>query len=333
MDFFGTPTQHAAVLSLWAEEHGCPVHKLLKDTELGEPDLLKADGFISNRDFEVMIANAFDATGYRGMGLSYGSRLNITSHIALGHAIINCDNFGHVLEIFLKYYRIVAHDVNIRMFDDGQSCKLLVDTQNTLFYPEYFGYEALFSALYSSMRFLLGTQELPFKLELAYAAPGYIDKYYEVLGPQVYFGADQHCLSFASSLKEQLLSTSNPALVALHEKQCQQLLKKLENNDSLSDKIVQLLHQFEGHYPSLEEAADLLATSGRSLRRNLHAEDTSYQLLLDNHRYSQAKLLLRQTQLPLSSIAYRIGYNDMSNFRRAFINWSGRSPSNYRSGG
>jgi transcriptional regulator GlxA family with amidase domain len=50
-------------------------------------------------------------------------------------------------------------------------------------------------------------------------------------------------------------------------------------------------------------------------------------------RVEHATRHLTQTRLPLSTIAYMVGFNDPSNFRRAFRRWTGRSPAEVRAGG
>ena len=41
---------------------------------------------------------------------------------------------------------------------------------------------------------------------------------------------------------------------------------------------------------------------------------------------------LQNTRLPLSSIAYMVGFNDASNFRRAYLKWTGIHPEEVRHG-
>ena len=76
----------------------------------------------------------------------------------------------------------------------------------------------------------------------------------------------------------------------------------------------------------------MLNFSPRTYRRRLDAEQQSYQALLDKVRAEHATRYLQNTRLPLSSIAYLIGFNDASNFRRAYAKWTGRSPRDVRSG-
>ena len=52
--------------------------------------------------------------------------------------------------------------------------------------------------------------------------------------------------------------------------------------------------------------------------------------LLDDVRKRLALQYLTTTHLPLYEIALLLGFNDPSNFRRAFRKWTGKLPSDYR---
>lgn len=74
----------------------------------------------------------------------------------------------------------------------------------------------------------------------------------------------------------------------------------------------------------------MLNMSPRTYRRRLDDEGHAFQKLLDQVRAEHATRYLKNTRLPLSTIAYMIGFSDASNFRRAFIKWTGVSPTQVR---
>ena len=76
--------------------------------------------------------------------------------------------------------------------------------------------------------------------------------------------------------------------------------------------------------------AQMLNFSPRTYRRRLQLEEQSFQDLLDQVRAEHATHYLKNTRLPLSSIAYMVGFNAPSNFRRAYYKWTGRSPGKAR---
>ena len=76
--------------------------------------------------------------------------------------------------------------------------------------------------------------------------------------------------------------------------------------------------------------AKTLNVSVRTMYRRLADEGVSYQSLLDKLRSSVALEYLRNTQLSIEEIATQCGYQDVSNFRKAFRRWTGTTPSSYR---
>lgn len=98
----------------------------------------------------------------------------------------------------------------------------------------------------------------------------------------------------------------------------------------LAMRVRDILTNSEQHYLSIENVADRLHMSDRTLKRQLAAEGTSFSTLVDEVRYRHATSLLSRTDYTLEQIADEIGYSDVANFSRAFKRWSGRSPSNWR---
>lgn len=77
-------------------------------------------------------------------------------------------------------------------------------------------------------------------------------------------------------------------------------------------------------------AADL-CLSPRTMQRQLAAEGTSYQALLDEVRAAMAQDYLARTDLSAAEIAYLLAYRDPSSFYRAFQGWTGTTPGRMRS--
>ncbi|MCW5890761.1 MAG: helix-turn-helix domain-containing protein [bacterium] len=77
---------------------------------------------------------------------------------------------------------------------------------------------------------------------------------------------------------------------------------------------------------SLEEVARRLAVSSRTLIRRLREAGTTYRALRDVRRRQRALALLSDTALTAAEVAYRLGYEDASNFGKACHRWFGCSP-------
>ena len=96
----------------------------------------------------------------------------------------------------------------------------------------------------------------------------------------------------------------------------------------LALRVRQLLRQRPSH-TATTLAADL-ALSPRSLHRQLTTEGTSLQTLKDETRREQACALLLRTQQPIRHVAHAAGFRNDKSFIRAFRQWTGLTPGEYR---
>ena len=92
---------------------------------------------------------------------------------------------------------------------------------------------------------------------------------------------------------------------------------------------VELALQQEG-VPTLEQVAKRLATSERTLRRRLEEGGTSFRNLLDETRAELARSYVRDRRLPLTEVAFLLGFSEPSAFHRAFKRWTDTTPSAWR---
>ncbi|MDM0114799.1 AraC family transcriptional regulator [Variovorax sp. J22R133] len=82
--------------------------------------------------------------------------------------------------------------------------------------------------------------------------------------------------------------------------------------------------------PRVEPLARQFGLSLRTLHRRLGEAGTSYFEIVDGVRGRVAIEHLEQTDLSVEEIARRLGFSDVSNFRKAFRKWTGQPTSWYR---
>ncbi|WP_084523450.1 AraC family transcriptional regulator [Nocardia inohanensis] len=80
----------------------------------------------------------------------------------------------------------------------------------------------------------------------------------------------------------------------------------------------------------LDRVARRLAISPRTLQRRLQQENTTWRAEIEAARERHARDLLRDTTLPIRSIAARLGYTDPRALRRSFHRWTGTTPDAFR---
>jgi len=82
--------------------------------------------------------------------------------------------------------------------------------------------------------------------------------------------------------------------------------------------------------PTLEQVADSMHLTSRTLIRKLRREDTAYKDVLESLRKGYAERLLNNARLKVADVAEILGYREAANFSRAFRRWYGASPADWR---
>jgi len=109
------------------------------------------------------------------------------------------------------------------------------------------------------------------------------------------------------------------------------ILNQIKPSDDLVLRAQTLLIADFANTPDLEKLAKQLHVTSRTLtRRFKKAIGETPHTFLQNARIERAKRLLETTDLTFDQIVYRVGYEDVSSFRRLFARASGVSPRDYR---
>jgi AraC-like DNA-binding protein len=309
-------------------QQGVNASSILKNTSFEHSGIQTMGARVSESDLLQMLNNANQISGDKVLGLHLGEKLNPSAHAVLGQAFLTCESLALVIELFMKYYQILSPTLEVNYYQQNNRCFLQPINSGAL--SDRFGYETFFSAVKNTLSAMLGGQELELAFEFDYPQPDYLDEYQRVLGDDLSFNSKITRLSFDKELLSLTLPTSNPALLALYEQECKRVLADIESEQSVAEQTLRLLRKLEGHYPQMSQTAQLLNMSTRTYRRRLAAEDISFQQLLDTVRLEHADYYLAKTNLPMFSIALNIGFNDASNFRRAYEKWAGMTPQQAR---
>ncbi len=326
-----TPAQYVLILIDLVESEGHERAAVLAGTSLAETGVVGIGARVSEEDFARLVGNAFALTGWPDLGLRLGLRLNLSAHAVLGQAFMTCRDLAQVMELFMKYYHLLSPALYLEQEVHQGRC-ILTTVSTPEENPVHFAYEMMYGAFLNTLRGLLNSDSFSLNIEVPYPAPAHAQRYYEVFGPGVLFERPRGRLSFDAALLSTPLPSSNPALRNLYEEECARLLADLEEEESVAVQTLRLLRKLEGQYPQMPQLAGMLNLSSRTYRRRLEQEGYSFQELLDQVRTEHATRYLQNTHLPLSTIAYLVGFNDASNFRRAFVKWTGRSPREVRHG-
>ncbi|MBA2117679.1 AraC family transcriptional regulator [Bremerella alba] len=131
----------------------------------------------------------------------------------------------------------------------------------------------------------------------------------------------------------QLLGT----LASIHTQQARQISTiRFDNHQSIVNyvEMQKTVNWIMEHYDTdiqLQEVLDLVQMSKATFSRHFpKCTGVSFSQFVNQVRISNASRLLQTTLEPISVIAYRTGFSNLSNFNRIFLKLKGVSPSTYR---
>lgn len=126
--------------------------------------------------------------------------------------------------------------------------------------------------------------------------------------------------------------TEDAAMWGFFEAELKQRLSDLDTETTVEQRVKSaLLEMLPGGESTIEEAANRLAISKRTLQRQLNQESSSYKEVLTSTRQALAQHYLARSEISSPEISFLLGYRDSNSFLRAFKGWTGTTPGEYRS--
>jgi len=183
------------------------------------------------------------------------------------------------------------------------------------------------------LRHVLGEAFKPERAACVGADDAQLQELSQILGCPVDASTSTTEVRFDAGLLERSLPQSNASTHASCQHVCDELMAKLTSHFDLKRHVREIMLKATERPPTLQELAEALCVSQRTLRRRLDALDTSYNQILEDVRRELAIRYLSTTPCTTEQIAQCLGYSDSANFRQAFKRWTGKSPRDYRAAG
>ena len=326
------PSQYLLVLIGLTTAQGHAIASLCEGTKVTLETLSTQGARVDADEADQIIANALRVTGDPALGLAVGQQLNLGAHAVVGQTLMACSDPNDALETLVRYGALLTgSQAALSRFSDTSNDRAgLILSVNLGAQSVRFFHEVIFSAAQKTLSDLLQNPITDLQVAFPYDPPCDTTPFIRIFGEQVGFNAEDALFSCPGSLMRRRLPTSNETLRALYDAECARLLSDLSDTAGYSDRTLTALNRLQGQYPRLDQMAAMLNLSTRTYRRRLQQEHTTFRVLLDRVRLKRAKQLLLKGTLSVDTIALSLGFTDTSNFRRAFIKWSGESPVQWR---
>jgi AraC-like DNA-binding protein len=325
------PTYVLAGLVEVARERGLRHDAWFSGTGLTAQQAFDPNTRVSYRQAAQVIRRAVRAHPRSDLGLAVGSRESLVSFGVLGFAMLSCRTLADALQIGMEHHQISGSLMDPAFEVEGD--ELQVSARERFADVEILPFlcEELFASTLMLMRSLVGPEFRPRRFEVSYAAPAYAERYRQLFGCPLRFGADSNRVIVDARWLAYPLKTHNPITLAHALRLCREQTGATRGDDDVVSSVAQWLRGRLHEGPDMALAARELNLSERTLRRRLSERGVSFRTLCDRVREETATALLRDGDDSIAGIAAQLGFSDAREFRRAFRRWTGRRPSDLRS--
>ncbi len=270
------------------------------------------------------------------LALHTGARLGLPNYGILGYTMIGSATLREALQLLVEFAPLVSwasHSNLSREVYAGEQCLCLsVFPTPADSITNELEVESTMASLQTIFNELVG-EPIGFKaIEMTHPLRAQSDQpYTDFFRCPVIFSAGRNALLIPRTLLNRRLPHAQPEYSELLKDLCRETMSALTEDRGLIAAVKAIITQWDNGVPTLEEVAENFHHSSRTLRRHLRDLGVSYQSILDEVRYSEAKRYLSSTHLTVEAIGSSLGYADARSFRVAFKRWSGLTPTAWRS--
>ena len=263
------------------------------------------------------------------IGLKLPSLVPVDQHHPASIAAHHARTFRDALQRFARY-KILCCLEEVRLLEAKGECSL----EFNWFLSQEAAPPLLLDAGFTSALELgrRGTQKPlhPLRVELRRKAD-HREIHETFYGCPVKFKARRDAIVFRTRDLDLPFVSYNADLLAMLTPQLDRQLERRKAEQSCAEQVNWVLKRLlGGRRPEITAVAKELGMSSRTLQRRITDKGTSFRHLLNESRRELAHYYLKEPSLGINEIAYLLSYEDPSSFFRAFHEWEGMTPNEWK---
>lgn len=293
-------------------------------------DLVRSsDGRVTAAQFEALAGHAMRELDDEALGW-FSRRLPWGTYGMLCRASITAPNLEVALKRWCRHHRLLTEDVLFELSASDETATISIREQRDLGPLREFCLVTLlryvlgFSCWAVDSAIALRTAEFPFP------EPHHVSVYPTIFCRSLSFDADRARIVFDKHYLSLPLTRSAADLDSMLKGALRLTVLPYRRDRLLVERVRRVLREARGRSLGAEDVASELALSTRTMHRRLREEVTSLRDLKEEAKLELAKQELMRGRVPIKRIAEIAGFRNEKSFSRAFRNWTGASPREFR---
>ena len=245
----------------------------------------------------------------------------------LGYMASRSNSVAEALHNIIRFSRLVIDGAAVIPMQ-----MLHQDKKIYLSWPLHDARYAMINELTSACMAHLAKQTFPASLQLLSMQFAHIPQmaryhYEKFFGCEVGFGHAQYSFVISSDSLDLKSELADPSLMQLLLRQAEEAIASKPRYENLDQHIHMRVAEYlrvQKSVPKIEQIANELHVSARTLQRQLNDLNSSFKKIVEMERMKRCEQLLQQ-DIPLTDIAMQLGYSDQSALARAYKAYSGQT--------
>lgn len=329
------PARYYGQLSSVLEKNGIDPREILRLAHISPTQLADPEGRLTVDELERLVAACASIGKANEVALQLGRGIRLRNHNVVGFAILSSPSIDYAMRLVMRFFRLVFPAFRMR-YELKQTYAEITYTPNMQMSHNCLAFhiEIIAAATYTAFEELLQISLPEFDMDISMTAPAHLPLYRQYMpqarlqfGALPFPGLQLHIPAAVVSLEPAM---ANQETLEVAEQRCRLMVEQIVNSRNIGAWARMILRESSDGLPSIEELSGTLNISPRTLHRYLKREGLVYRQLCVEERERRAKEMLSKTTLSITRIAQELGYNDASNFTRAFRTTAKCSPTQYR---
>jgi len=303
--------------------------QLAQELKVDESILTEEDQRLPLSLYQEIWHLALDKSQVPELGLRIAQEESSEDLGLVAHVVYNSTTLGEGIKQYVRLFSVVNEAFELEFEDNGKQGNLKFINKSPNCYNVSDMERTLAIAVTRTTK-ATGIGNMIFAVHFQHSKPAYAKKYQELFNCKVLF--DQPCceIIFDSRMLALKPKRRNPHMRTATLNYANQIMSRLFKR-SISHKVKRLIEKNigDGSFDA-EQASNQLNMSRQTLYRKLKNDGASYSELVDQVRQDKAFYMLKQANMPLTVIAYDLGFSELSAITRAFKRWTGKNPAEYR---
>ncbi|GAB3122010.1 AraC-like transcriptional regulator QhpR [Novispirillum itersonii] len=278
----------------------------------------------------AMMELAADDTGNDNFGLWYGQQFRPQALGLIGEIALAAPTLGAALDNLASLFPFHQQATETRLTRDGDLWRLEYRILDSRIAERRQDAELTMGMFANVFRTCLGSDWTPEEVQFEHLRPGTAQDHSRAFGAPVHFGQRTNCLVVRDRGFDRRMPGGDLARLSRLRSDLKTLTGGTGTVPFLARVQSDIRSRLPEGYPHIDDVAATLGMARWTLQRRLADEGLSFSGAVDGVRRDLAALYLSQTHVPMSDIAYLLGYSELSAFSRAFRRWFGCAPTRAR---